>query len=69
MLGNIEQRMKTMGLLNLLCECAVYVDDDLRDSIEHALDDNIPDGWEYKKILHTFELQPIKNAQNKEAQS
>lgn len=52
-----KERMKYVGVLNLLCECSVYVDEDLRERIEMALDDGCADGrLEYRRILNRFDL-------------
>jgi hypothetical protein len=34
-----SEHMRYLGTLGLLCECAVYVPDDVRDQIDRALND------------------------------
>jgi len=58
----MNDRMKYLGVLGLLCEASVYVPEDIRDSIETALEDACADGkLEYRRILNRFEIEPIFN--------
>ncbi len=51
--GRISEHMRYFGVLGLLCECAVYVPDDIRTCIDLALTDactaNPP--WQWRGIL------------------
>jgi hypothetical protein len=51
--------MQYAGAINLLCECTVFVDEDLRSSIESAVSDWCETtGWTWRKILDRIELIP-----------
>lgn len=54
-----NERMRYLGALGLLCECSPLVTDDLRESIERALQDACADGaLRYRRILDRFEIEP-----------
>lgn len=57
----LNERMRYLGVLGLLCECSVYVEDEeLRDSIERALEDACVDGTlKYRKFLNRFDIEPV----------
>ena len=55
-----DERMRYLGLLGLLCECSVHVTEDLRDSIERALDDACADGsLKWRRILDRYEIEAV----------
>lgn len=61
----MNERMRYLGVLGLLCECSVYVDEDLRESIETALIDACADGkLEYRRTLDRFDIQPVWREKN-----
>lgn len=53
-----SERMQRMGMLNVLCECHVYVPEEQQEMIQHAVVDNLPEGWKVKRILDRLELVP-----------
>lgn len=53
-----SEEMKKMGMLNVLCECHVFAPDDERESIISAVLDNLPKGWQVKRLLSRIELMP-----------
>ena len=60
----MEQKdMKTMGMLNVLCECHVFVPEEQAEMIQDAVTDNLPEGWAVKRTVNRLELvlpQPPK---------
>lgn len=55
-----QERMQYLGALGLLAECAVYVPEDLRESIERAMDDACADGTlKWRRILDRIEIEPV----------
>lgn len=53
------ERMRYVGVLALLCECAPHVTDELRDQIEQAMIDACADGrLTYRRTLHRFDIEP-----------
>lgn len=58
-----NDRMRYLGTLGLLCECSVYVPEDLRESIESALEDACEDGrLKWRRILDRYEIEPVAPA-------
>ena len=56
----MNDRMRYLGVLGLLCEASVYVPEDIRESIEMALEDACADGeLTYRRVLNRFELEPV----------
>lgn len=56
----MNERMRYLGVLGLLCETSVYVPEDIRESIESALQDACADGkLQWRRILDRYEIEPI----------
>jgi hypothetical protein len=54
------ERMRYLGVLALLCEASVYVPEDIRESMEQALDDACSDGkLEWRRVLDRLEIEPV----------
>lgn len=53
---SIKDKIKLIGLLNVLCECHVYVPEDEQEMIRRAVADNLPEGWQVKRILDRLEI-------------
>lgn len=66
LLGHIDmQRMRYLGVLGILCEASVHVPEDIRESIEQALDDACEDGrLKWKRILDRFDLEVVPPAES-----
>ena len=54
-MSDIDLKLKYFGCVGLLAECAVYVDEETRESIEQAIKGS---GIKYKRIIDRFELYP-----------
>lgn len=52
----IAQKMKIMGMLHVLCECHVFVPEEQQEMIQHAVTDNLPDGWKVRRLIDRLEL-------------
>lgn len=54
-----SERMRYLGCLGLLAECAVYVPEDVREQIAEALDDACANDplLKWRRILNRFELE------------
>ena len=58
----MSERMRYLGVLGLLCEASVYVPEDIRDSIEAALEDACAEGkLKWRRVLDRFEIEPVFN--------
>lgn len=54
------ERMRYLGVLGLLAECAVHVPEDLRESIERAMEDAETAGLvKWRRILNRIEVEPL----------
>lgn len=55
----MPEHMRYLGVLGLLCECSVYVPEDIRDSITRALDDACRANpcLTYRRILDRMEIE------------
>lgn len=54
------QRMRYLGVLSLLCEASVYVPEDVRESMERALDDACDDGkLRWSRTLDRLDIEPV----------
>jgi len=54
------ERMRYLGVLGLLCEASVHVPEDIRESIEFALEDACADGrLRWRRILNRYEIEPV----------
>jgi hypothetical protein len=59
---DVPERMRYLGVLALLCECSVYVPEELRESVERALIDACADGTlKYRRVLNRFEIEPNRD--------
>lgn len=58
-MNNNELRMKYAGVIELLCECSVQVDEENREMIEQAVQDwcNFS-GWSMRRTLNRIEVWP-----------
>lgn len=63
---NKRQSMRIGGLMGVLCECSVQVDEDTREQIEHAISDNLPDCMTMRRILDRIEIVPNHIVDNNE---
>lgn len=55
-----SERMRYLGVLGLLCQCSVYVPEELRESIESALDDACADGkLRWKRYLDRYDIEAV----------
>lgn len=55
-----DARMRYLGVLGLLCEASVHVPEDVRESIERALDDACADGkLKWRRILDRLEIETV----------
>ena len=54
--------MRYLGVLGLLCECSVQVDDETRETIEQALNDACKHhGLVWRRTLNRFDIEPNRN--------
>lgn len=54
----MNEHMRYLGCLGLLCEASVYVPEELRESIESALEDACADGTlTWRRILDRYEIE------------
>lgn len=57
--------MRYLGAIGLLAECAVHVPDDMRNQIEHAIQDACEASGGtlfYRRILDRFEVEVVEFA-------
>jgi hypothetical protein len=54
------ERMRYLGVLGLLCEASPYVPEEIRESMEQALEDACRDGrLRFRRILDRFEIEAV----------
>lgn len=62
---NAEERLRYVGVLGLLCEASVYVPEDVRESMENALEDACQDGTlEWTRTLDRLDLHVVSRSNN-----
>ena len=55
-----DVRMRYLGVLGLLAECSVYVPEELRQSIETAMEQACADGClKWRRVLNRVEIEPV----------
>jgi hypothetical protein len=53
-----NERTRYLGVVSLLCEASVYVPEEIRESIECALEDACSDGrLKWKRLLNRLEIE------------
>lgn len=59
-MSDMEKRMRYLGVLGLLSEASVHVPEDLRESIESAMEDACSDGkLRWTRTLNRIDIEPV----------
>jgi hypothetical protein len=60
-----DLRMRYLGVLGLLCEASVHVPEEIRLSMEQALDDACESGrFRWRRVLDRLEIEPVQPPDN-----
>jgi len=62
-----DERMKYLGVLGIICEASVHVPEDVRETMERALDDACADGrLKWRRVIDRLEIETVPHKEKKD---